>query len=235
MKLKHHEDLGVKIDLVKAYHLLAHAQLDDLTYTHLSARPKGANYYYIYSFGLLFNQVHVDNLIKVKLDGKNFKQDLGETNPTGHVIHANIYQARPDINAIFHLHTEAGVAVSSLECGLLPVSQWALHFYEEVAYHPYQSLVLDFQIQGQKLIKDLGQKFVMFLQNHGTLCAGTTIPEALFFTHHLEKACRSQLKMMACQVPLVQPSHATCLESKKALLNFEKNLGQRDWEALKRT
>ena len=45
---------------------LAKLGMDDHTYTHLSARPHGANYYYINPFGLRFEEVTENNLLKVK-------------------------------------------------------------------------------------------------------------------------------------------------------------------------
>jgi ribulose-5-phosphate 4-epimerase/fuculose-1-phosphate aldolase len=38
----------IKFNLASAYQILAILALDDHTYTHLSARPEGADFYYIY-------------------------------------------------------------------------------------------------------------------------------------------------------------------------------------------
>jgi ribulose-5-phosphate 4-epimerase/fuculose-1-phosphate aldolase len=38
------------------------------------------------------------------------------------VIHSAIYAARPDVMAVMHTHTIAGMALSSLKCGLLPLT-----------------------------------------------------------------------------------------------------------------
>jgi len=220
-----------KIDLAYAYRILARLGLDDHTYTHLSVRAADPSCFYIYPFGKRFEEVTAESLLTVsQVDGI-----VGGTehhlNETGHVIHGSLYQARPDIQAIFHIHTPAIVAVSALKDGLLPLSQWALHFYGKVAYHAYSSLVLDRATQGQNLVQDLADKNVLLLRNHGSITCGRTIQEALFYTYHLEKACQAQCLALAMNREITLPSPATCEQAVHDLLTFEKDLGARDWAA----
>lgn len=232
---KHYENIieeqnNTKENLASAYQILAILGLDDHTYTHLSARPPEADYYYIYPFGLRFEEVNSSNLLKISLDGKVLEGSEHSYNKTGYVTHGNIYRARGDINAIFHLHTHATIAVSSMCNGLLPISQWALHFYERVSYHEYDSLVLD-DNQSYKMLNDLGRNYVMLMRNHGILTCGKTIHEAMFYTYHLEQACKTQCLALSSNQELVFPSSEVCKKSVQDLLNFEKDLGKRDWIA----
>ena len=82
----------LKKDLVAAYRIIAHLGLDDHTYTHLSAIPHGANYYYINPFGLSFEEVTENNLLKVSFDGEIIEGEEFQYNKTGYVIHGNIYK-----------------------------------------------------------------------------------------------------------------------------------------------
>ncbi|EER22040.1 MULTISPECIES: class II aldolase/adducin family protein [spotted fever group] len=132
--------MDIKYNLAAAYRIMAYLSLDYHTYTHLSARPENADFYYIYPFGLRFEEVTTENLLKVSLDGKILEGEKYQYNKTGYFIHGSIYKARSDISAIFHYHTPAAIAVSALKCGLLPISQWALHFYDRISYHDYNSL-----------------------------------------------------------------------------------------------
>lgn len=226
--------MDIKENLSIAYKLLAYLKYDDHTYTHLSARDPGdSNSFYIYPFGLRFEEVEPDNLMKISLDGKILEGEEYQYNKTGYVIHGSIYQKRPDIQAIFHLHTPETLAVSVLEDGLLPISQWALHFYNRMAYHDYQSLALE-NHHGNQLIQDLGQNFNILLRNHGFITSGRTIAEAMFYTHHLQKACETQCLMLSMGKKYITPSVSTCEKAVNDLLTFEKNLGERDWAAWKR-
>ena len=228
------KDKDLKENLAIAYKILAHLKMDDLTYTHLSIRSSQGNSFYIYPFGMLFSEVESSSLLEVDFTGKVLDGQEYQYNKTGYVIHSIIYKNRPDINAIFHLHTIPGVAVSSMKNGLLPISQFALHFYEQVRYHDYNSLTLT-ENSGEQIVKDLENKYIMFLRNHGTLTCGKTIHEAMYYTNHLEKACRVQIASLSAGIEnLVFPSEDICKQSNYDLLNFEKDLGMRDWLALKR-
>lgn len=221
-------------NLTIAYRALAYLKLDDHTYTHLSVRDsQDKNAFYIYPFGLRFEEVEPEILMKIALDGTILEGKEFQYNKTGHMLHGAIYQHRPDINAVFHLHTPETVAVSALEEGLMPINQWALHFYNKVSYHDYDSLVLQ-ERQGSRLMDDMGSTFVVMLRNHGFIACGRTIQEAMFYTYHLQRACETQCMTLATGMKYITPSPAMCEKAVQDLLTFEKNLGERDWEAWQR-
>lgn len=217
----------IKQDLAYAYQILSYLKLDDHTYTHLSARSERG--FYIYPFGLLFSEVTPENLLEVSLDGEVLTGCEYQYNKTGYIIHGEIYKERSDINAIFHIHTPEIVAVSAHKNGMMPVSQWALHFYDRIAYHHYDSLALNAH-QGQKLTDDLKDYFVMLMRNHGSITCGRTIQEALFYTYHLQQACKTQC-MIQDTSDVIMPSSEISKKTVSDLLSFEKDLGQRDWQA----
>ncbi len=220
----------LKDNLSKAYQILAILSLDDHTYTHLSARPSNADFYYIYPFGLRFEEVTPNNLLQVSLDGKVLDGIEAQYNKTGYIIHGSIYKARKDISAIFHIHTPSIVAVSAMDSGLMPISQWALHFYDKIIYHDYDSLILD-DNQGLSIITNFTKDYIIFLRNHGVIACGRTIHEAMFYIYHLEQACKTQCLALSSGQPLIMPSTDICKKTVNDLLSFEQDLGKRDWEA----
>jgi ribulose-5-phosphate 4-epimerase/fuculose-1-phosphate aldolase len=184
---------------------------------------------------MLFEEVTPASLIEVSFDGDVlYKQDQS-FNHTGYVIHGSIYKARPDLNASFHLHTVDGVAVSAMEEGLLPISQFALHFYNRISYHEYGSLALHFHGQGGQVAGDLGPYKAMMLRNHGTLTCGATIQEAMLYAYFLEKACQVQVKCLSSGQSLVIPAPDICEKAAEDLRAFEPEFGFRDWKAWERT
>ena len=226
-------NVQIKKKLALAYQIAAHLKLDDHTYTHLSARAVEQDQFYILPFGLRFEEITPDNLIKVSQKGDVIEGSEFQYNRTGFMIHGPIYQARPDIKAVFHVHTPEIVAVSICDQGLMPISQWALHFYDRLSYHDYDSLV-EHEEQAQKLTQDLGDHFSMLLRNHGSITCGRTIEEAMFYTYHLQQASKAQCLAFGSNQMLRIPSTAMCTKAVKALLSFEKNLGERDWKAWER-
>src|SRR5690554_6278298 len=115
-----------RIDLAAAYRLVARRGWDDLIYTHVSVRhPEIENAFLINRFGLRFAEVTASNLLVIDGDGKVLGDQPYRANPAGFAIHAAVHRARADANCVMHLHTDVGIAVSMLECGLLLVSQHA--------------------------------------------------------------------------------------------------------------
>jgi Ribulose-5-phosphate 4-epimerase and related epimerases and aldolases len=223
---------AIKEALAKAYYILACAGMDDQTYTHLSARVPGEEAYYIYPLGMLFAEVTPASLLKVSFEGQILEGTEHNFNVTGYIIHSAIYQARPEINAIFHLHTLAGCAVSAMREGLLPLSQFAFHFYNRLGYYQYDALCLDETVHGSNLVKALGPHKAMLLQNHGTLTCGETIEGAYFYTMFLENACKVQVAAMAAKAPLLMPPPAVCEQAAKDMTAFEQGaIGKRDFAA----
>ena len=49
-------------------------------------------FYYIYPFGLRFEEVTTENLLKVSLDGQNLEGEEYQYNKTGYFIHGSIYK-----------------------------------------------------------------------------------------------------------------------------------------------
>lgn len=227
-------DAERRSDLATAYRAIARLGADDLTYTHLSVRSQSGDSFFIYPFGQLFAEVRADSLLEVSFNGDIIHGSEFQYNSTGYIIHGNLYRARADLQAIFHLHTPEIVAVSAHKDGLLPISQWALHFYDGIAYHNYDSLALNSD-QGSALASDFGDKFTMLLRQHGSVTAGRTIYEAMFYTYHLIQACKTQVAALAMgEDSIVRIPDHVCKKANSDILSFEPNLGYRDWQAFKR-
>src|SRR3546814_9187470 len=112
----------------------------------------------------MFEEITASNLVVVDLDGRMLSANGHSVNPAGFVIHSAIHGAREDAQCVLHTHTRAGVAVSMLKCGLLPLNQFALQFYNRVAYHDYEGIALDLD-ERARLVADLGDKQVMILRS----------------------------------------------------------------------
>ncbi|XP_054459886.1 adducin 3 (gamma) a isoform X2 [Anoplopoma fimbria] len=149
--------------------------------------------------GLSFAEASASNLVKVNILGDVIEQ--GSTtlriDPAGFSPHAAIYSMRPDIRCILHLQTPAMAAVSSMKCGILPISQEALSI-GDIAYYSYQGS-LDDQEDRRELQKALGPTAkVLVLRNHGIVALGETIEEAFTYMYNAQYACEIQVKALAC-------------------------------------
>jgi ribulose-5-phosphate 4-epimerase/fuculose-1-phosphate aldolase len=198
---------AARVDLAAAYRLTDHYGMSDMIYTHISARvPDEPHCFLVNPHGMLFGEITASSLLKVDLDGKlRYAPDNGYgLHSAAFVIHSAIYRARPDLGAAMHTHTVAGMAVSALKCGLLPLTQTAMRFYTRLAYHDFAGPERD-PGERDRLAAHLGDKNVMILRNHGLLTVGPTVPEAFNRMYGLERACQAQLAAMACNTELNLP------------------------------
>ncbi|RDI19129.1 class II aldolase/adducin family protein [Pseudacidovorax intermedius] len=201
----------VREDLAAAYRLVAHYGMEDSIYTHISARVPGAeDQFLINPFGMLFRDITASSLVKIDTEGRILEPSPYDVNPAGFTIHSAVHMARHDAMCVLHTHTVAGVAVSSLACGLQPCNQWALQFHNRVVYHDFEGIALDHG-ERERLIADLGPTArVLILRNHGLVTLGRTVAEAFILMHNLERACRVQLAIQASGQPIHPVSEEVC-------------------------
>ena len=187
------EEWRVRVDLAACYRLVALYGWDDLVFTHISARVPGPEeHFLINAYGLLFEEMTASSLVKVDLRGEKVMDSPYDINPAGFVIHSAVHEARPDVACVLHTHTQAGVAVSAQERGLLPISQVSLFPLASLGYHDYEGVALNPE-EKPRLVADLGDKTSLILRNHGLLTVGPSIPDAFLAMYVLETACRTQL------------------------------------------
>ena len=123
--------------LAALYHVCDHLGWTDLINTHMSARIQGEpNTFLINNYGEMFDEVTASSLIKMDMDG-NVLGAEGKFNNAGFTIHSGVYKARPDAMCVTHTHTRAGAGISMIADGIRPISQDALHVYDDLAYHAY--------------------------------------------------------------------------------------------------
>jgi len=184
-----------RVDLAALYRLAVIYGWTDTTATHFSARlPDDPEHFLLNSFDLLFDEITASNLSKFNFDGTMVTEDRMK-NEAGFIIHSSVLNARPDINFVMHTHTRAGMAVSAMKCGLLPVSQHACEILGTIATHPYQDSTA-VENEGELLGCDLGDNYCMLLENHGFLVVGRTAAEVFWYHYMLEMSAKIQIDVM---------------------------------------
>jgi ribulose-5-phosphate 4-epimerase/fuculose-1-phosphate aldolase len=72
----------------------------------------------------------------------------------------------------------------------------------------------------------------MLLRGHGTITCGKDLQEAFFFTRFLDQACKVQVKLLSMNATFPPIADEICRKTKHDMLNFEKNLGERDFTTM---
>jgi ribulose-5-phosphate 4-epimerase/fuculose-1-phosphate aldolase len=191
------EEWQARVELAALYRLVALHGWDDMIFTHLSARVPGPEHHFLINpYGWLFGEITASSLVKVDLEGRAVDPTPHRVNPAGFTIHSAIHAAREDAMFVLHLHTDAGVAVSTHEEGLLPLTQHALIVLPSLAYHDYEGIALHLD-ERQRIVRDLGGCHAMLLRNHGTLALGATAGAAFLNLFMLERACAQQVMALS--------------------------------------
>ena len=191
------EEWQARVELAALYRLVALHGWDDMIFTHLSARVPGPEHHFLINpYGWLFGEITASSLVKVDPEGRAVDQTPHRVNPAGFTIHSAVHAAREDAMFVLHLHTDAGVAVSTHEEGLLPLTQHALIVLPSLAYHDYEGIALHLD-ERQRIVRDLGGCHAMLLRNHGTLALGATAGAAFLNLFMLERACAQQVMALS--------------------------------------
>src|ERR1700704_6457175 len=108
------EEWETRVNLAACYRLMHEFGMTEMIANHISARVPGTD-----------NQF----MIKIDVDGNIIfnATDYG-INQAGYVIHSAVHAARHDVDCVIHTHTLAGMAVSAMTCGILPIAQSSMRF-----------------------------------------------------------------------------------------------------------
>jgi ribulose-5-phosphate 4-epimerase/fuculose-1-phosphate aldolase len=228
-----------RVDLAAAYRLVDLYGWSDLYSTHLSARVPGTDdQFLINPFGMLFEEMTASCLIKVDSEGNILSESEYEINPAGFTFHSAVHMSRDDALWAIHTHTYAGCAVSSQKDGMLPMNQHTLAVLDQVAYHDYEGIAMDLS-ERERIARDLGDKNILILRNHGLLTVGRTAGEVFMWMYRAERACRMQIAFQQTGAELIPIPKDVMDESmeRNRFNNSEKGyrtIGLHEWPGLRR-
>jgi len=244
------DEAATRCKLASLYRLIDARAWSLGIYNHITARINAQDEQFLVNpFGLLYDEVTASNLVRVDLAGTVLDKGSSAAgiNLAGYVLHSAIHETRPDIMCAIHVHHPATVAVATMECGLMPVTQEALivHGFAGVSSHDYQGILIN-AAEKTDIQQNLGEKNkILLLKNHGVVVCGSSIEEAYLLLDFFILACESQVALMAAgeegivQVPSIAfenmlklkesgQSVDTAQEGKKV------QFGQQDFEACMR-
>jgi len=215
---------AVRVDLAAAFRLVALYGWDDLIFTHLSARVPGPDHHFLINpHGLMFEEITASSLVKIDVDGRPVEPTPHAVNPAGFTIHSALHMGRSDANAVLHLHTADGQAVSAMDEGLLPQTQTAMIAAHDLAFHDYEGIATDLG-ERARLVADLGDRSALLLRNHGTLTVGVSVADAFLRMYFLERACTAQVRMLsagreALRAPPAGAPERVAIQTPKAVMS----------------
>ena len=222
-----------RVDLAACYRLADRYRMGKVIWNHITARvPDAPDMILVFELGCRYDEVTASNLVKMSLDGKLVDGPADSLNAAAYVIHGGIYRARTDLMCVMHTHSRGGQAVACLKEGLLPLSQEAMMFHGDTAYHDYEG-ISDDTAESERLAKDLGDKHQMILRSHGLMTVGRSVGEAFWRMYMLEMACALQIDVLATGREYILQSPEVCAKVRK---QYEQDFfpGRYEWPAFLR-
>jgi ribulose-5-phosphate 4-epimerase/fuculose-1-phosphate aldolase len=186
----------IKSDVVKASHIL-HQQGIAAAFGHVSARIPATDTF-MFPPRMSPALVRADNLLELDVEGNQLS---GEGRPnTEFWIHARIYKARPDVQAICHVHPPSCVVLSSLGETIRPLHASAAIFRNDVQIFDRITLIRTREL-GDAVASTLGNHGAMLLRGHGVNVADTDVRRVCVMTLWMEEAANYQLRAMSAGKP----------------------------------
>ena len=229
------EEWETRVNLAACYRLMAEFGMTEMVANHISARVPGTHdEFLINPYGMLYEEMTASSMIKVDIDGNVlFNASDYDVNRAGYVIHSAVHGARPDVECVIHTHTLAGMAVSAMDKGIMPIAQSSMRF-AEIAYHDYEGPALNLD-ERARLVADLGDREAMVLRNHGLLTVGTSIAECFNSMFRLERACQLQVMALSCNAEIrLPPDEVVRLTQHSYQPTTRRRWGLMEWPALLR-
>lgn len=155
-------------------------------------------------------------------------------NPDGWNLHSRMHRSRMRPGVVIHTHSLYCTAVSCSKQGLLPLTQTAMEFCDDLLVVDYDGVFRSQSLSDEleRLARSGGSAL---LRNHGALVVADTVPEALYLAYYLEEACKLQVVALSQGVPMTLPAPRASGEAARMLKQERASIAELLFEALRRT
>jgi L-fuculose-phosphate aldolase len=177
----------------RVLHAEGHA---DMTLGHLSFRDPDGRGVWMKRSGIGLGEVAgPEDFILLDFSGKRLSGEgrIHKEWP----IHTEVMKSRPDVNSVGHSHPFFATAFSALAVELEAVTNEAAYLGSRVPRFEETRGLIDTPALGASVAQALAEASTLLLRNHGVLFVGATIAEATLMGVFLERACRSQMHLLA--------------------------------------
>ncbi len=186
-----------KARLAGACRIFAKYGYDHWVAGHITVRdPIHRDRFWANPLGVSWNRITSSDLLLVGFDGNVVEGDR-PLNAAAFAIHSELHAGRDDVVSAVHAHTPFGRAWSATGRLIEPVSQDHCAFYgDHAVFDDFTGAVYD-RSESRRFLSVLGSGKALILQNHGLLTVGSSVDEAAFWLHLLERCAQSMLLLRA--------------------------------------
>lgn len=221
-------------DLVAASRVLADLGVVD-GFGHISVRHDKDPDRFLMSRSMAPALVKADDILEFDLDGVAVDAK-GQTVFLERFIHGEIYKARPDVKAVVHSHSPSVIPFGVSKTRLQPIYHMSSFMGVDVPVFeirdvegPGSDLLVRNQKLGAALARVLGTRTLALMRGHGSVTAGTSLPQVVFRAYYAEMNARLQSEAIKLgEVTYLTPEEAA------AAAKTNDALVMRPWELRKR-
>lgn len=210
-----------KQQLVDCIRMLERAEIIDYN-GHASVRA-GDGRMYINIGSCQRSRLTVDDICTIDFDGEVIEGN-GKP-PLEFHLHAGVYKARPDVQAVVHAHPKWSTFLTLAGVDYLPV------FAQGSLVHPLPVLdspnSINNPTMAKRLTDQLGDRPAALMKAHGAVSTGGDIVEAFVLINYLEENAYRQYMAMQIGTPYVFTDEEIALCREKL---WNPNLFKRTWD-----
>ena len=186
-----------KVQLAAAHRIATIHQLEEGIDNHFTVTVPGRQgQYMILPFGVHWSEARASDMFIFDESGKTIEGE-GRVELSARCIHAPIHRLTGH-SVVLHTHQTWAVALNMLKDNrVVPASQTAAFYCDQIAYDDDYQGTADFTSEGERLARAMGDKKIVFLKNHGILVTGDTISQAYKYLYKMERVCRAQVLAMS--------------------------------------
>jgi ribulose-5-phosphate 4-epimerase/fuculose-1-phosphate aldolase len=185
-------------ELVTANRILANEGILDV-FGHVSVRSARKPQEFLLSCSRAPLAVRAADIMRYRLDGTQVTASQ-ERPYVERIIHGAIYQARSDVMAVCHTHSNGVLPFASSGEPIRPVVHVGAMFWNGVGwfdkYDKSGNLLISTASEGSALAEALGPRCAVVLRNHGCAVVGENLAAAVMAAIHLDQNARVQLQAM---------------------------------------
>ncbi|MCL6592547.1 MAG: class II aldolase/adducin family protein [Alicyclobacillus sp.] len=190
-------------DLVVANHILSHEGVLD-AFGHVSVRDPDNSQQFLLSRSLSPQFVEREDIMVLNLAGEPV-ENAHHRPYAERILHAKIYEARPDVQAICHHHALSVIPFSTTGVEIRPICHVGGLFYEGVpVYDDYDvsdGMLIVNPREGERIARTLGHRRAMLLRGHGAVVVGRNLPECVMGSIYLALNAEIQQRAEALGEP----------------------------------
>jgi L-fuculose-phosphate aldolase len=183
------DESDIRFRIAAARRILYREGCDSNVGGHVSARAASEAAFWVTGFEY-FDQTTPDRVCKLGFDLSLLEGEMAFSPAVN--FHARIYELRPDVEAIVHLHSHYVSVFSSTGRTI------GMYNVASVLFHEDQATYCDDGVKSHLSVVDaLGDKRVVLMKNHGAIIASQSLEHATIEAVMLEQCARYHIECEA--------------------------------------